>query len=576
MVAATSGPVADDALALPEVSRRSPLAPWKLLTRAIASFYRRDDESCRRYIEAIDQESAPARLVPAIKTMLASHATTPLTPAAEALGARITRESTLRSALEALDQAFASANKSRILKAVRPAVDQCQQISPDQLDSLRQHISVRCGMADFDTAKVAAAMRGPSRHDATFLRLFARGLETRDPEHAVMACRIWEDFRRAAEQEGWFADNGQEAAVLALHIADLLKQLPEDLLRELQWSARNRRRRVARSCPTCFPTRCIGARACSTRIPRHFPQWMEWAARQPGRQVEPVAEAWHKIRPRDIEPVLRLMKVAETRRAFSSALGYLAKAEQIDGLHPQVRADRLRLFAAVALRHLQQKKPALAAADLANLSALPEAQQGDRPAFVAALKVVMSGVRGDSEQAAASRRDVERLLGSGAAAALLVLAVASASRQRAIGQQGIDERPGGERGSLPGAVARVAALATDMHLKLEIPASWMVEVAKQFPASRQTLDAAQLRTLGDSAVRAGHGVLAYKISTAGLERDGASEAGFLLLRARSVTEQYRAPRDLRKSRGRAGQSPTGRGARRGSGEPLAASSNSIT
>jgi len=38
--AVTSGPVEDGVLALPEVSRRSPLAPWKALIRAIASYYR--------------------------------------------------------------------------------------------------------------------------------------------------------------------------------------------------------------------------------------------------------------------------------------------------------------------------------------------------------------------------------------------------------------------------------------------------------------------------------------------------------------------------------------------------------
>jgi hypothetical protein len=63
-----------------------------------------------------------------------------------------------------------------------------------------------------------------------------------------------------------------------------------------------------------------------------------------------------------------------------------------------------------------------------------------------------------------------------------------------------------------------AALAADMSLKLEIPASWMIEVAKQFPQCRQTLDAAHLRRLGELAVRAGLDDLAYAISTAGLER----------------------------------------------------------
>ena len=123
-VAATSGPVAEGALALPEVSRRSPLAPWKLLVRAIASFHRGDDESCRRDLGAVDPEAVPARLIPAIHTMLTGEAAGALTPAAAALHARITRSTPLRSAAEALDQAFTSGHKGRILKAIRPSLQQ--------------------------------------------------------------------------------------------------------------------------------------------------------------------------------------------------------------------------------------------------------------------------------------------------------------------------------------------------------------------------------------------------------------------------------------------------------------------
>jgi hypothetical protein len=539
-VAATSGPVAEDALTLPEVSHRSPLAPWKLLTRAIASFYRGEGESCRRYLAGIDPESAPARLVPTIQAMLTGEAAAPLTPAAAGLRARITRESTLRSALEALDQAFASANKGRILKAIRPVVDQCQQISPGQLESLRQHISVRCAVADLDPAKVVVAMGGPSRHDATFLRLFARGMEeTRNPEHVVLACRLWEDFRHAAVQEGWFAANGGEAAALSLHIAGLLRRLPEELLRELQRSACSQAKAGGEKLSYLFPEDLYQRACVLDPHPESFSQWMDWAARQPGEQAERVAAAWHKIRPRDIEPVLRLMKAAEARGAFSSALGYLAKVEQIDGLHPSVRGTRLRLLAGNTLRHLQQKKPALAAEDLARMSALPQAQQGDRLAFLAALHLVVSAACGNDEQAAASRADVERLLGSGAAAAMLLFAVATASKQRAIARLGsVEEFSSAERASLPGALARVTALAADMQLKLEIPGPWMLEVAKQFPASRQTLDTDELRRLAESALQAGHGDLAYAVSTAGLENGGATEVRFLLLRARSVTGQF--------------------------------------
>src|ERR1035441_6096153 len=83
-LAVTEGPIGEEVVELPEVSRRSPVATWKLSVRAIACFYRGEDEACRRYLEAIKPETAPARLVPAMLAMLGG-ATTGLTPAAAAL-----------------------------------------------------------------------------------------------------------------------------------------------------------------------------------------------------------------------------------------------------------------------------------------------------------------------------------------------------------------------------------------------------------------------------------------------------------------------------------------------------------
>src|SRR6202035_937775 len=67
--AVTSGPVADEALLLPEVSRHSPLASWKMLVRAIAACYRRDDAICRKCLAAVEPDSAAARLLPALHTL---------------------------------------------------------------------------------------------------------------------------------------------------------------------------------------------------------------------------------------------------------------------------------------------------------------------------------------------------------------------------------------------------------------------------------------------------------------------------------------------------------------------------
>src|ERR1039457_6416169 len=47
--AVTSGPVAAESLALPEISRQSPLAPWKMMLRAIHAFYAHEDALCEKY-----------------------------------------------------------------------------------------------------------------------------------------------------------------------------------------------------------------------------------------------------------------------------------------------------------------------------------------------------------------------------------------------------------------------------------------------------------------------------------------------------------------------------------------------
>ena len=125
----TSGPVSADQIALPEVSHRSPLAPWKLLIRAIACFHRGDDAECRECLAAINPEAAAARLVPAIRAMLGEQPATALKPAEAALVARTSVNlSELRKALENLDRAFSEhSGEGRIFKAIRTAIAECQR-----------------------------------------------------------------------------------------------------------------------------------------------------------------------------------------------------------------------------------------------------------------------------------------------------------------------------------------------------------------------------------------------------------------------------------------------------------------
>ena len=186
----TTGAVDEEATRLPEVSRRSPLAPWKLLVRAIASYYRGDPEACREQLEAIAADSAPARLVPVMQTMLGAKSSSPLSPAAKALVQQSGGDpAALRRALEALDRAWTGDSPRTVLSAVRTAVQECRETAPVLLDRLKQHISVRCAVAGFDKGPVVQALGGSTRHDAHFQRLLARAYEeTGDLEDIPPAC----------------------------------------------------------------------------------------------------------------------------------------------------------------------------------------------------------------------------------------------------------------------------------------------------------------------------------------------------------------------------------------------------
>jgi hypothetical protein len=139
---------------------------------------------------------------------------------------------------------------------------------------------------------------------------------------------------------------------------------------------------------------------------------------------------------------------------------------------------------------------------------------------------------GSGDAAAAHRAEVERVLGSQAAATLLIFGVANVSKQGMIARPSPIEVLGkAERAALPEAVIRVVELAKDMHMSQTIPGDWLVETAKQFPRSSQSLDVAQLQTLAEVGLCAEHFDLAYAVTAAGLERGGPGEASFLLLRA---------------------------------------------
>ncbi len=357
--AVTTGPVDDAAIDLARVSHRSPLAPWKILIRAIASLYRGQEQECRRFLAALDGDSVPARVIGVVRSILSESWDESLTSAGRHLAEKIVGSRLeLRTALRALDEAFTQNDKREVYRQTRQAVDLCERICPEKLERLKQHISVKAAAKDYSVEPMTAALRGPCRQDAYFFRLFARTIEN---THSFLeACELWDRFRTAAIREGLFTADAQENVFLYLHMAELLRHIEPDHLWEAQqdfldqldewgdfdeeedWDSfetPRRRHRAKRDLYFTAPEQ-LYERAIALRPDADiYRQWLDFieAAQRTDLRGDPVAQRWAGDFPEDPRPLLYLAEAAEQREAYDKALKYIGQAEQLGGIDPKVR-----------------------------------------------------------------------------------------------------------------------------------------------------------------------------------------------------------------------------------------------
>lgn len=548
--AVTSGPVAAEWLALPEISRQSPLAPWKMVLRAAQAFYANQDALCEKCLAAVEPTAAAARLVPAVRAMIGQKQK--LTPAAEALvkqaGAGFPA---LRRTLVTLDQALDKKNHGLALQEMGKAIAVCEEVCPDLVERLKQHISIRATLAGAKADRVTSAMGGPCLKNAYFWRLRARAHEEEHtaPLAIPLACSAWEEFRRHAIHEQWFPAEGPETATLYLHMVDLWRRIPEDethgVIHGFVTTFRGHRDSYAGQPPEIralmpapggqdvyyLDRDALLQRACAADArAENYQRWLH-LVKADRRRGDVVAGRWAAALPQDIPPVLYLMQSAEKSNALQKAYKLMERAERLDGLNPEVRKARLRLLIALATRHLQQKKTHLAEPELRQIEALPQAQQGDRPALAAALRWVGFTLRGEAGQADAARATAVRLLGSDAAAQLLLKAVADACKFK-----GRMAEPKSTGAPLVEAFGRACALGEDTGLTIVIPRVLSSQLMRELSSGDAMADAAGLGALGEAALRANNFLLAYGVSAAGLTHAQERWAEFLFLRARCLPE----------------------------------------
>lgn len=559
--AVTSGPVSDEQITLAQVPRKHPLAPWKPLIRAIALFYRRDWMGCERCLDLIHPDSAPARLIPAMRHLLNKpHTGARLAPTDGVLCGMIKApQRLLHDALRELDRAFEDDDLRCLDRSIRTAVKMCQKYRPDVLEKLRQHISIRGVLEEVPKKRLQKAMGKPSRKNAYFWRLFARAAEVSgDP---FQTCSLWEQFRRHAIHENWFEEDGPEVAAMFVHMAEQLRQVPQDVF----WSAKESFARGFKGYASYYKHQPSEIRDLEPKweqrssmyflspaelyrragqlIPESevFAKWLDWAQQFDGKskRADEAAEAWHKAIRSDTRPLLHLMTSAERRNALKKAMGYLEKSEALDAVNPQIRQARLRLCVAITTRHLKEGKRHLVERDLTQLEELPQIQHADRAGVVWALRAVKRIVNNDSPGASAARTQVIDQVGDDSAADLLISAIADAcgtAKQASPLTTTIQSSAQSPTGRRMQNLVRACVLAEDMGIGVDIPGAWQQPLIKELNGSSGQLDSLQLLQLALTARHQRFDELAYAAAGSGLRQaDAGPQRGYLLLvRAKSM------------------------------------------
>jgi hypothetical protein len=542
--AVTTGPVDDAVLELPEVSRRSPLASWKALIWAIACYHRGEDEECGRWLQTIPIDSVPARVLPTFTVMLKSKPGAKTESKSNVAAQKLIAEAgdhgaALRSALIDLEDALQAKQKKRILDAAQTAMAATNHCGAVTRERLRQHIEVRSEMQRIPQASIDAALGGAPRRDAYYFRLLARTLEDQqNMDSDAEAVVVWSEFRREAIKEKWFTPGGLEDGILSLHMAELIERVPAEIIEDLKEEMTlyrnpgkgNKEEEQVPSPATLYERACKADPHLEA-----FQAWLNWARKQDLWQVaDNVAEQWRMSRPADIQPLLYLMESTEKRDAFKKSLKYLDEAENLDRLNPEVRRARLRLLLSGTLRHLQQRKAHLALGGIEQIETVPEVRPGEIAALGAALRWCAAMIGQEKAVQGEQETQLNKLMGS-VAAHLLMASVAEKAEMLLTGSLHplkIATIPAVE---LLGGVARSCVLGEWAGLAIALPRDWNKHLiaALNLPNS---LDAAQMRVMGEAALDRHSAELGYAVSTAGLAKGGAN-AEFLFLRARSLPLQ---------------------------------------
>jgi hypothetical protein len=529
LTAVTTGPLPAGALAtLDNIPRHSPLAPWKLLIRALDAFYRHADAAVLANLSGIPPDSSPARLVPVLRRLVGENGLpAERSFAVTALIEQVSGHYTVaRTQLNQLSRALAVHDEWKALAAVRALLPLFQAVPTALRRTFLVSVLHHWHHQGLPPDRLLHLLPSGKR-DPDIVRLLALTLERSEWDTALA---MWDGYLTAATATGLLSTTGPEIARVLLHMANLFPADPEAVLDTLEVESEQQLRRHIRTgqLPACFDHAALLERArVADPVPQvyralvaHDDQWGN------PKRAEAEAESWRRAHPQDLEPLLYLIRAAERRGAIRKALALLADAEVLDRIHPEVRQSRFRLLLAGAERRIKEGKPALALDDLERLAHEPRASEGDHPAYLLALRWIASQQRGDTAATAQLEQALTTTVANPVLRVLILEALGASLK--------VQLPPLPAAASTPSQVIDGLARACDLFRALDRPLTVSAAVLKRAEQSLENASAAQLYALCAGGVWMGRPALTYHAAGRGLALSDPLAYRFLLARGQAL------------------------------------------
>ena len=537
--AVTRGPLPDGAMAsLDVVSRSSPLAPWKLLIRAVDALYRGETESVRRNVAALPAESAVAPLGPLLLRLSGgAEAAPPLPTPIAAFGERLTGgRATLRASLEELENALKNEHEPRAARAA----ERILSALPPSARGTRNRFLVTLVSRWIEAGLSPEALSGDlirGRSKPESLRYLALALERFNWRAAVEG---WEAFVEARQSLPPKA-SGAEIAAIRRHMAALIPTDEDDLLddldafeddfEDLECDCPDCRREASRKRmkPKVFDREALLEKAVTADgSQRSFQALFSHQLSQESKAAAETATRWHSAWPGDSEPLVFLVEEAEKRRDWKAALTLLERADAGKHLAPELRGRRFFVLVGQVEDRIRKGQAAAALAGLILAEKEPQSADGDLGLYLIALEwaLALAGKKPDPTGTAAA---AERLDAAAKNPAFAWVLRASAAGH--IKREPDIAAPAFSPVEALDSLVRTQRLLPRLSRGLRVADEIVIAAEKALP--RASPDELLAVCAGPAA--AAWPRVAYAATTLGLALDGPLLAPFLVARARALT-----------------------------------------